>query len=85
MLVGDDLHALGVVDGALAVVLDAGEVVGCGGVGEEGFGEDVGGGYGVLQGDVDADAADGGHGVGGVSDAEQAGGGPLLEAVDSGR
>ncbi len=24
----------------------------------------------------------GGHGVGGVSDAEQAGGGPLLEAVD---
>ncbi len=70
---GEDLHALGVVDGALAVVLDAGEIVGCCGVGEEGFGEDVGGGDGVLQGDVDADAADGGHGVGGVSDAEQAG------------
>jgi len=46
--VGEDLHALGVVDGALAVVLDAGEVVGGGGVGEEGFGEDVGGGDGVL-------------------------------------
>ncbi len=80
--VGEDLYALGVVDGALAVVLDAGEVVGCSGSGEEGFGEDVGGGYGVLQRDVDADAADGGHGVGGVSDAEQAGRGPLLEAVD---
>jgi len=46
--VGEDLDALGVVDGALAVVLDAGEVVGGGGVGEEGFGEDVGGGDGVL-------------------------------------
>ncbi len=32
--VGEDLDALGVVDGALAVVLDAGEVVGCGGSGE---------------------------------------------------
>jgi hypothetical protein len=32
--VGEDLHALGVVDGALAVVLDAGEVVRCGGSGE---------------------------------------------------
>jgi len=32
--VGEDLHALRVVDGALAVVLDAGEVVGCGGFGE---------------------------------------------------
>ena len=32
--VGEDLHALRVVDGALAVVLDAGEVVGCGGSGE---------------------------------------------------
>ena len=46
--VGEDLDALGVVDGALAVVLDAGQVVGRGGVGEEGFGEEVGGGYGVL-------------------------------------
>ena len=80
--VGEDLDALGVVDGALAVVLDAGEVVGCGSAGEKGFGEHVGGGYGVLEGDVDADAADGGHGVGGVADAEEAGGGPLLEAID---
>ena len=31
---GEDLHALGVVDGTLAIVLDAGEVVGCGGSGE---------------------------------------------------
>ena len=46
--VGEDLDALGVVDGALAVVLDAGEVVGCGSAGEKGFCEDVGGGYGVL-------------------------------------
>ena len=46
--VGEDLHALRVVDGALAVVLDAGEIVGRGSAGEKGFGEDVGGGYGVL-------------------------------------
>ncbi len=32
--------------------------------------------------DVDADAADGGHGVGCVSDAEETGGAPLPEAID---
>ena len=52
------------------------------GVGEQRFGEDVGGGDGVLNGDVDADASDGGHGVGGVADAEESGRGPLDEAVD---
>ncbi len=63
--VGEDLDALGVVDGALAVVvLDAGEVVGCGGLlARRDSVEDVGGGDGgVLQREVDADAADGGHG-----------------------
>ena len=47
-----------------------------------GFGEDVGGGDGVLNGEVDADAADGGHGVGGVADAEEAGEMPAVEAID---
>ena len=41
--------------------------------GGEDWGQEVGGGDGVLDGEVDADAADGGHGVGGVADAEQAG------------
>ena len=49
---------------------------------EKGFSEEVGGGDCVLQGDVDAYAADGGHGMGCVSDAEEAGGAPLLKAVD---
>ncbi len=44
--------------------------------------EDAGGGHGVLNGEVDADAADGRHGVGGVADAEQAGAVPACEAVD---
>ena len=48
----------------------------------ERVGEDVGGGDGVLQGDVDADAADGRHGVRGVADAEQAGEPPAFEVVD---
>ena len=80
--VGEDLDALGVVYGSLAVVLDVVEMVDGEGVGAEGFVEDVGGGYGVLEGDVDADAADGGHGVGGVADAEQAGEDHCEEAVD---
>ena len=72
--VGEELHALGVADGVLAVGAGRG-ARSCGGEGvvAEGFGEEVGGGDGVLQGDVDADAADRGHGVGGVADAEQAG------------
>ena len=68
--VGEDLDALRVVHHAFAVVLDLVEMMDGEGVGAEGFVEDVGCGYGVLEGDVDADAADGGHGVGGVSDAE---------------
>ena len=80
--VGEDLHSLGVAHGAFAVVLDAAQIVHGGGAAEQGFGEEVGGGDCVLQGDVDADAADGGHGMGRVADAEQAGGAPLLKVVD---
>ncbi len=42
----------------------------------------VRGGDCVLKGDVDTDAADGGHGVGRVADAEQAGGTPVTKAID---
>jgi hypothetical protein len=80
--VGGDLEALRVADGALAVVLYGEEVVeGWAGV-AEGFGEAVGGGDRVLQRDVDADAADGGHGVCGVADAEEPGEVPAVEDVD---
>ena len=48
----------------------------------EGFDEDVGGGDCVLNGEVDADAADGRHGVRGVADAEEAGEVPAVEDVD---
>ena len=80
--VGEGLDALGAADGLDAVLLDPLEVVVGEGVGAERVGEDVGGGDGVLQGDVDADAADGRHGVGGVADAEQAGEPPALEVID---
>jgi len=71
--VGENLYSLGVTHGRFAVMLDALQIMYGGAAGEEAFGEDIGGGDCVLQGDVDADAADGGHGVGGVADAEQAG------------
>ena len=79
--VGEDLHSLRVADGGFAVVLDSLQIVYGGAAGEEGLGEDVGGGDCVLKGDVDADAADWGHGVGGVADAEQTGGTPVLKTV----
>ncbi len=80
--VSDDLDALSAADGFDAALLDPLEVVVGEGVGAERVGEDVGGCDGVLQGDVDADAADGRHGVGGVSDAEQAGEPPAVEVID---
>ena len=39
-------------------------------------------GYGILNGEVDADTANGRHGVGRVADAEQAGAVPAGESVD---
>jgi len=80
--VGVDLHFLGFAHGGLAIVLDGLQIVQRGAIAEQGFGENVGSGDSVLQGYVDADASDGGHGVGGITDAEQAGGRPVLKAID---
>ncbi len=57
--VGEELDSLGVADCAFAIVLDTGQIVRSRGAGEQGFGKDVGGGDGVLDCDVDADASDG--------------------------
>ena len=80
--VDKDLHSLSVAYGSLAVVLDASQIVHRRGAAAEGFGEHVGGSDCVLYGNVDAYSAYGGHSVGRVSDAEEAGGAPVLEAVD---
>ena len=80
--VGEDLERLGAANGLFAVVLDLLQMMQRERVGLEGFGEDVGGGDRVLQGDVDADAADGRHGVRGVADAEQTRRGPSFEMID---
>jgi len=77
-----DLHSLGVAYGSLAIVLDASQIVHRRGAAEEGFGEHVGCSDCVLYGNVDAYSAYGGHSVGRVSNAEEAGGAPVLEAVD---
>ena len=53
-----------------------------GGDGGQGGDENICGGDGVLNGEVDADSTDGGHGVGGVADAEEAAAGPVAQAVD---
>jgi len=80
--VGEELHFLGFAHGRFAIVLNGAEIVhGCT-AGEEALGEYVGGGDCILHGDVDTDAADRGHGVGCVSDAEETGATPLLKAVD---
>ena len=80
--VGENLEGLRDAGGEFAAVLDSSE----GELGDDAGGkdgrEDARGGYGVLNGEVDADAADGGHGVGGVADAEEAGEVPAGEAVD---
>lgn len=79
--VGEDLRSLCVSHGTLAVVLDSLQIVYRGAAGEDGLGEDIGRGDCVLKGDVDADAADRGHRMGCVADAEQAGGTPVLKMV----
>ena len=72
-LVGAGLQALRAQDGGLALGLNRVEMVAGEGAGAEWISEEVGGGDGVLDREVDADAADGRHGVGGVADAEEAG------------
>ena len=77
-----DLEELGRLRGELAPFLDLIEVVRGHALLAEGDGEDVGGGDGVLDGEVDAHAADRRHRVRGVADAEQAETVPGLEPVD---
>ena len=69
---GEDLEPLGAAHGTFAVVLDAAQIVHGDRAAEQGFGEMVGGCDCVLQGDVDAYAADGRHGMSSVAYAEQA-------------
>jgi hypothetical protein len=81
-VVGENLKGLGDAGGEFAALLDVREGEFGDNAGGEDRREDAGGGYGVLNGEVDADAADGGHGVGSVADAEEAGTVPASEAVD---
>ena len=78
----DALEGLSDAGGELAAVLDSFQSEFGDDAGGEYGREDAGGGYGVLNGEVDADASDGGHGVGGVADAKEAGAVPAGEAVD---
>jgi hypothetical protein len=80
--VGKDLNRLGHAGGKFAAGLDFLEVGIGGGSGGQGRDENICGGDGVLNSEVDADAADGGHGVGGIADAEKAAAGPVAQAID---
>jgi hypothetical protein len=81
-VVDEDLEGLSDAGGEFAAMLDVREgEFGDDPGGQDGC-EDAGGSNGVLNGEVDADAADGGHGVGGVADAEEAGEVPAGEAID---
>ena len=82
----EDLEALREANGEGAAALHTGEGALRDDAGLEALAkrrdEQVGGGDGILDGEVDADAADGRHGVGGVADAEQAGAMPAAEVID---
>jgi hypothetical protein len=78
----DELEALGGAGGEHSTVLERAKIMVGGRAAEKDWPEEVGGGYGVLNGQVDAYAADGGHGMGGVANAEESGAGPLGKAVD---
>jgi len=80
--VGKHLNRLSHAGGKFAAGLDFLEVeIGGGSCGQNGS-ENICGGDGVLNGEIDADSPDGGHGVGGIADAEQAAAGPLAQAID---
>ena len=77
------LKTLGDGGGEGASPLHRGEVSGAYSVGEQWCGQQPSGGDGVLNGQVDPDAASRGHGMGGVADAQQAVGVPAVQAVES--
>ena len=79
---GHHLDPLGDAGGQETPPLDAREVLRRDAAGAERLREQVGGGHGVLHGQVDADAADRRHGVGGVADAQEARAVPPLQAID---
>ena len=80
--VGERLQPLRSADGGLAVGLDVAQVPVGEGAAAQWFAEDVGGGDSILQGDVDADAAHGRHGMSGVPDTQQARNSPALKVID---
>lgn len=65
------MQALGHAGGKVAASLDGGRFFIDGAPVQKRRGERVGGGDGVLNGEVDADASDGRHGVSGVADAQE--------------
>lgn len=81
------LEGLGDAGGQLAAVLDVGEREfgdGCSAdLGRAKYGsEDARGRHGILNGEINADAANGRHGMGGVADAEQTREMPAAQAID---
>ena len=81
-MVSENLKGLGDAGGEFAAMLDVGEGEFGNEAGCEDWSQDAGGGDGVLNSEIDADAANGGHGVGGIADAEKAGTVPASEAID---
>ncbi len=81
----EDLQPLGHARGQLPATLDPAKVCDLGQAAVERLGQQVGGCYGVLDGKVDADTADGRHGVRGVTDAHQPWPVPAGEAIDPNR
>jgi len=82
VFVGEDLNRLSHARGKFAACLNFLEVGIGGGSGGQNGNENVRGGDGVLNSEIDANAADGRHGVRGIADAEKAAAGPVAQAID---
>lgn len=76
------LNSLRDARGEFTATLDSREIVLAEIAAQQRFGEDVGGGDRILNGEIDSDSAGGRHGMGSVADAEQSRSMPSAKAVD---
>ena len=84
-LLHEELHRLSHLGRPLAALLHLGQQLLSHESRAQRLGKNIGSGDGILNGEVDADAADRGHGVGRIADAEQPRPAPALETVDAHR
>ncbi len=81
-ILDEELHALGHARRPVPPLLDAAQIVGHQPLLPQRSGQEIRGRNCVLDGEVDADAADGRHGVRRITDAQESGAVPLTQPID---